>query len=151
MSETGLKHLQNQVEAVRRFNRFYTLELGLLRRTFLSSPWSLGEVRVLFEVFISPGLTAKDICARLNLDPAHVSRLLSRFEAKGMIARNTSEEDARQLKLTLTAQGQADLEAMNALQRSNVTSVLESMAVDERDQLVSAMETIERLMTERET
>ena len=37
---------QQRVAAVRRFNRFYTRQIGLLRRTYLDSDYSLGELRL---------------------------------------------------------------------------------------------------------
>ena len=35
-----------RIAAVRRFNRFYTRQLGVLRKTYLDSPYSLGEARL---------------------------------------------------------------------------------------------------------
>ena len=36
---------QQRIGAVRRFNRFYTRQIGVLRKNYLDSPYSLGEMR----------------------------------------------------------------------------------------------------------
>jgi hypothetical protein len=38
------------VDSVRAFNRFYTRQIGLLGKAYLSSAFSLTEVRVLYEL-----------------------------------------------------------------------------------------------------
>ena len=59
---------QARIAAVRRFNRFYTRQIGVLRKTFLDSPYSLGEARVLYEMTSDRSSTASQIARMLGLD-----------------------------------------------------------------------------------
>ncbi len=99
----------SSVAAVRRFNRFYTRQIGVLRKTYLDSPYSLGEMRVLYELAQTGKLggshTASDIGRALDLDAGYLSRVLRNFEKRGLISRKTSADDARQSHLALTARG----------------------------------------------
>ena len=61
---------KSQIASVRRFNRFYTREVGALRKNFLDTPWSLGEMRVLFEIANGAEVTASDIAKALDFDAA---------------------------------------------------------------------------------
>jgi DNA-binding MarR family transcriptional regulator len=93
---------ERRIGAVRRFNRFYTRQIGLLRKTYLGSPYSLGEMRVLYEIAHGDAPTASDIARALDLDAAYLSRVLRKFEKRGLITRTTSDRDARRSHLTMT-------------------------------------------------
>jgi DNA-binding MarR family transcriptional regulator len=95
----------DRVAEVRRFNRFYTRQLGVLRKTYLSSPYSLGEARVLYEIANGGAPTASDIGRALDLDAGYLSRTLRNFEKRGLIERKASASDARQSHLVLSARG----------------------------------------------
>src|SRR4051812_13607103 len=94
-----------RIAAMRGFNRFYTREIGVLRKGFLGSPFSLAEARVLYEIGQRDGLTASEIARALDLDAGYLSRLLRAFETRGLIVRRVSDKDARQTHLALTARG----------------------------------------------
>ena len=76
-----------RIAAARRFNRFYTRQIGVLRKDFLDTPFSLGEGRVLYEIAHGEELTASDIARTLDLDAGYLSRLLRSFEKRGLIER----------------------------------------------------------------
>ena len=137
------------IGAVRRFSRFYTRWLGLLDRRLLKSDFSLTEVRVLYELAQRDGLTATELRSQLNLDAGYLSRLLKKFEMRGLVSRKTSIPDARRALLTLTAAGRAALEPLERASQEHAASLLSPLRRDEVHALVQAMTTIERLADER--
>ena len=45
---------EEEISAVREFNRFYTARLGLLRKRHLNGDFSLTEARILYEIGACP-------------------------------------------------------------------------------------------------
>ena len=137
---------QQTIAAVRRFNRFYTRQIGVLRKNYLDSPYSLGEMRVLYELAQNEKLTASDIARTLDLDMGYLSRLLRNFEKRGLINRKISESDARQSHLTLTARGGKMFAPMEQRSQQYAASMLASLDGTQQAQIVSAMKSIETLL-----
>jgi len=137
---------QQTIAAVRRFNRFYTRQIGVLRKNYLDSPYSLGEMRVLYELAQNEKLTASDIARTLDLDMGYLSRLLRNFEKRGLINRKISESDARQSHLTLTARGGKMFAPMEQRSQQYAASMLASLDGTQQEQIVSAMKSIETLL-----
>jgi DNA-binding MarR family transcriptional regulator/N-acetylglutamate synthase-like GNAT family acetyltransferase len=138
--------IHRSVGEVRRFNRFYTRQIGLLREGLLASPFSLTEVRVLYEIAHRAQATAGEICSELRLDAGYLSRIVSKFGTKGIIERKRSEADGRQVLLSLTAQGQKVFAPLNARQDEEIRAMLDQLSLSEQRQLVEAMRTIETVL-----
>ena len=136
---------QEQIAAVRRFNRFYTRQIGVLRRNYLDSPYSLGEMRVLYEI-AHGATTARDIGRALDLDAGYLSRTLRNFEKRGFLSRKTSKTDARASELALTARGHKAFAPFEDRSQQQVADMLAALTPDERARLVSAMGEIESLL-----
>jgi len=138
-----------RIAALRRFNRFYTRQIGVLRRTYLDSGYALGELRVLYEIAHGDAPTATDIARALDFDPGYLSRMLRNFEQRRLIRRKTSPTDARQSHLALTAHGRrvfAPLERRTQLQAG---AMLKKLSAAEQARLTAAMATIEDLIGRR--
>src|SRR5437879_6571414 len=97
--------LARRVDAVRSFNRFYTQKIGVLNETLLRSPFSLAEVRVLYELAHRQDSTASELAKDLALDPAYLSRILRSFEQRGLVRKRRSPRDGRSALLSITAAG----------------------------------------------
>ncbi|HEU4519115.1 MAG TPA: bifunctional helix-turn-helix transcriptional regulator/GNAT family N-acetyltransferase [Microvirga sp.] len=134
------------VAAVRRFTRFYTNRLEVLREGLLDSAFSLTEARVLYELATRDRPTAADLGRELALDAGYLSRILKRFEEGGLLARTRSESDGRQAHLVLTAAGRAAFAPLDARSRAQVGGLLAGLSAPDRDRLVAAMRVIEGLL-----
>src|SRR6266566_3610876 len=134
-----------RIAAARHFNRFYTRQIGVLRRNYLDSPYSLGEMRVLYEI-MHGARTASDVGRALDLDAGYLSRVLRTFEKLGLIARKSSPDDARQSHLTLTALGRRTFEPFERRSQIAVGDMLGKLNPAEQARLVTAMAEIERLL-----
>jgi DNA-binding MarR family transcriptional regulator/GNAT superfamily N-acetyltransferase len=145
---TSAGHPHESIAAVRRFNRFYTRQIGVLRKTYLDSPYSLGEMRVLYEIANGKAVTAKNVGRALDLDAGYLSRVLQNFEKRGLITRKASEEDARQNNLALTARGRQAFEPAEKRSQRDVADMLDKLEPRDQSHLVSAMQTIENLLGE---
>lgn len=134
------------IEAIRAFNRFYTRKTGLLEQGLLESPYSLTEVRVLYELAHQQDLTATDLTNSLGIDPGYLSRLLRRFEKIGIVRRKRSPGDGRSSILRLTAAGRAIFSDLNARQSNAIAQMLEPIHRESRHDLVASMRTIMDLL-----
>ena len=138
--------LDRRVAAVRRFNRLYTRRIGVLNDGLLDSPFSLTEVRVLFELAHARDLTATALRDALGLDAGYLSRLLRRLEDRGLIARAASTADGRVAHLNLTAEGRREFGTLDARADAEVRDLLGQLSVAQQRKLLGAAQTIEALL-----
>lgn len=146
MTSATAENAEPRIAAVRRFNRYYTRQIGVLRKTFLDSPYSLGEARVLYEIASQGSPTASDIARRLDLDAGYLSRVLRNFEKRGLIRRRTSPKDGRQSHLTLTPRGRKSFMPLDARSQRATEAMLSKLKPSDQGRLIAAMATIETLL-----
>jgi len=134
------------LSALRAFNRFYTQRIGVLQHGVLQSPYSLTEVRVLYELANGADLTATDVQRILGLDRGYLSRILRSFERSGMLLRERSKKDGRRSLIRLTSHGRKVFSALNARQSSDVEKMLQPIPDSVREKLVGSMQTIQKVL-----
>lgn len=137
--------IPKQVNAIRAFNRFYTRKIGVLDG-MASSPFSLAEARVLYELANRRQPTATDIRKELGLDAGYMSRMLRDFERREFVTRERCKTDERQRFLSLTSKGRSAFAPLDARSNRDVAAMLEDLSPTERKQLVDSVQTVRRLL-----
>ena len=138
--------LQEQISAVRHFNRFFTRQIGVLREGLLHSPYSLTEARIIFELAHHADLTASDLGNDLGLDAGYLSRILSKLEGENLIEKVRSVEDGRQRLINLTSKGQAAFAVLDNRSSDEILEMISELSESDRVRLVEAMHTIEGIL-----
>jgi DNA-binding MarR family transcriptional regulator/GNAT superfamily N-acetyltransferase len=137
---------EQHTQSIRRFNRFYTRQIGLLNEGLLNSPFSLTEVRTLYELAHRERSTAVELCKELGLDAGYLSRILRKFEKQRLIERKISRQDARQSLLRLTEQGRKVFKPLDARSTKQVSAIIGLLPPTQRKELIRAMDTIESIL-----
>jgi len=135
------------VQGLRRFNRFYTLRIGVLRRGLLDTPYSLTEARVMYELAHRPGLVAAELGHELELDPGYLSRILRQFERKRLIERRPSKSDGRRQHLRLTAAGRKVFAEMDRRSNEQAVRLTGHLGGTEQRRLQGLMDEVQRLLS----
>ena len=135
-----------EIEQVRRFNRVVTQRVGALSDDYLSRSRALGASRVLWEIGLEGG-EVRALRARLTMDSGQLSRLLRSLEGEGLIEMAPSPADARIRVARLTRAGLAERRLLDDRSNELARSILAPLDDAERDQLVTAMRAVERLVT----
>jgi DNA-binding MarR family transcriptional regulator/N-acetylglutamate synthase-like GNAT family acetyltransferase len=139
-------------DELRDFNRFYTREIGLLNRRLPATDLSLPEARVLYELAqaSAAGRTAAQIGRTLAMDKAHLSRILARFRARGLMQGQISPDHGKHRLLTLTGAGRKAFAAAEAAARAQVDALLVPVDEGGRERLIEAMRDIRAALNRRD-
>jgi DNA-binding MarR family transcriptional regulator/ribosomal protein S18 acetylase RimI-like enzyme len=141
--------LRQQAEALRKFNRFYTARVGLLRGRYLNSEFSLTEARILFELAHTAEMTAGTLRRTLSLDAGYMSRLLASFEKRGLVHRKPSRQDRRAMLLRLTAAGKRSAARVGRQSSQEMKLLLQTLRASERIAVVESLGRVQSILSRR--
>jgi DNA-binding MarR family transcriptional regulator/GNAT superfamily N-acetyltransferase len=135
-----------RIEAVRAFNRFYTRRIGVLHEGLLQSKFSLTETRLLWEFAHCESTTASALARELELDAGYLSRLLRSLRERGLIRSERSKEDARHVRLRLSAAGKRAFAPLDTRSRDEIGALLGGLDEAQQQRLLQAIRTIHQLL-----
>lgn len=143
--------MPNASDAIRRFNRFYTREIGVLDGNLLQSGFSLAEARILYELGQTPEIAATEIGEKLNLDLGYLSRMLRAFQRKRLISRKTDATDKRRSHLSLTEKGRKTFRQLDRRSSEAAKGMIADLQPGAVNALLAAMETIQGVLAKKST
>jgi GNAT superfamily N-acetyltransferase/DNA-binding MarR family transcriptional regulator len=135
-----------QVEQVRRFNRTVTRRIGALNDQYLALGRPLGASRLLWEIG-KDGAEIRQLRARLGLDSGHLTRLLQMLQNENLVAIQSDPKDGRVRVARLTKRGVSEKKRLDRSSDALAQSMLDPLSPQRRDDLITAMATVERLLT----
>ena len=133
------------IERVRSFNRMVAERTGTVVDRFLDRPRPYGESRVLWQIG-REGSDIRDLRAKLGLDSGYVSRVLRSLQKQRLIKVETSEDDGRVRRATLTSAGRKEREEVDRRANDAAQSLLEPLDAKQRERLITAMHDVEILL-----
>lgn len=137
-----MENRDKTIGSIREFNRFYTVNMGLLNGNYLSSRYSVAETRILFEIDRLKTCIQSDIVNAVKIDKSYLSRIIQKLYNKGLIDRSKTESDKREVKIILTADGKAEVEKLIGFTNERIKSQIENLNAIECDTLREALQTI---------
>ena len=134
------------IAAIRAFNRFYTNVIGVVDRHVLDSPFSLTEVRILWEIHHDDGCNPRRVGEMLRVDEGYLSRTISQLVERGLVGKRRSSLDARKFALSLTDLGRKTFLELDGKAGAAIESLIDPLSDDEVAEVVAHMERIQELL-----
>ena len=107
---------------------------------------SNAQIRAIWDLKHGEQCTSGAIAKRAELSPASVTAMLDQLEKEGMVTRRRSEQDRRQVIVTLTDAGHAALEAKRASWEGHWLRGLAEHSQEELDTAVRVIRSMARML-----
>ncbi|MBO6891123.1 MAG: MarR family transcriptional regulator [Roseibium sp.] len=138
------------VNDIRAASRQLVREFGFLDKTIAGTDLSGSGVHAVLEIGLNPGITAKEIAAKLKLEKSTVSRLLKSLEQRGDVVQTRSETDGRVFGLSLTTTGRETFAAIDQFGNNQAHSALARLKGNDPQTVASAMTAYADALSDRD-
>jgi len=119
-----------------------------LRREVHSLGVTGGQVALLVQIKLHPGIGIRELAALERISVPGMSKFTSRLEEAGLVQRAPVEGDQRRVGLTLTPAGQRVLRSVKSKRTAWLASRLRDLDPDELEAIDAAIEPLTHLLAE---
>ncbi|MEK4298850.1 MarR family winged helix-turn-helix transcriptional regulator [Oceanobacillus sp. FSL W8-0428] len=138
--------MEEQIQEIKRFNRFYIKIMGILSLYADGSSFSATEAMILYETSNKKDCTAKYLSNYFVLDKGYISKILRKFEKRELIERVTSSKDRRVQYIYLTSKGREELKKLQDRANEKVEEMIKDISEQDVGVLIESMNKIEALL-----
>ena len=122
-----------------------------LRREVHSLGVTGGQVALLVQIKVHPGIGIRELAALERISVPGMSKFTSRLEEAGLVQRAPVEGDQRRVGLTLTPAGHRVLRSVKSKRTAWLASRLRDLDPDELEAIDAAIEPLTHLLAEGES
>lgn len=130
---------QDIISDIRKFNRFYTILLGILEKQVLDTGYSLTEARVILEIGFMRECIANDLVERLKIDRSYMSRIIAKLSKDELLIKESSPLDSRVSLIQLTPKGMALFQQLNEKSDEQIAELLQGLSQKEINEIHASM------------
>ncbi|GIO10051.1 hypothetical protein J31TS6_60790 [Brevibacillus reuszeri] len=127
------------ISDIRKFNRFYTILLGILEKQVLDTGYSLTEARVILEIGFMRECIANDLVERLKIDRSYMSRIIAKLSKDELLIKESSPSDSRVSLLQLTPKGMALFQQLNEKSDEQIAELFQGLSQTEINEIHASM------------
>jgi DNA-binding MarR family transcriptional regulator len=110
---------------------------------------SSHQVSILDHLSVDDPTSLAELAAHMGVTPSTMSLGIDRLEDEGYVKRTRDREDARRLRLLLTAKGQRIREAHSVLDAEKVDAMLARLSAAERSDAIRGLELLARAASQQ--
>jgi DNA-binding MarR family transcriptional regulator len=110
--------------------------------------WSLPQLHTLGFLQLNPGASLSQLAGHLGIGLPAASALISRLVGTGQVDRRDDPEERRRTILTLTSEGEAQLEAAIQAGREELSERLRSLPAKDLTRVEGALAVLRELFTD---
>lgn len=129
----------DQIADVQGFNKVYLYLCKQIDYAILNAGYSLTEKDVLLEISKTERCTANILTQRLHIDRSYMSRMIAKFEKKGLIEKTLSRTDSRVRYIRLTEKGRKEFNRLSDIQSTQIQKIFQQLNGDDQQAVLSAM------------
>ncbi|WP_312114716.1 MarR family winged helix-turn-helix transcriptional regulator [Brevibacillus reuszeri] len=135
---------QDIIADIRKFNRFYTILLGVLEKHVLDTGYSLTEARVILEIGFMEQCIANDLVERLKIDRSYMSRIIAKLSKDELLSKEDSPSDSRISLIRLTPKGIALFHQLNEKSDEQIERLFRGLSQKEINEIHASMLVIQK-------